>query len=238
MIRLLYNRKPVWNCNTMVQVINAAKIESFIIQAFRCKSYYASLGIDSSASPKDIKSAYYKLSLKFHPDKNNSEESIEKFREITEAYEVLGNPEKKKTYDQNFRARAYYNDFGGSDFSQRTRHYYGPPRTGRDQYYNYDEHYRHHYEEYMKQREMENEYFKRRWRADRRARYGDDYYETYDRARRPHPVTLRMLLHSKSFVSFITLWIILIFLGTIVDDGDKPKSKVVYYNVKKDEKND
>ncbi|GFT57187.1 dnaJ subfamily B member 12 [Nephila pilipes] len=214
-------------------------MQSFIIQSFRCKSHYASLGIDSTASQKDIKSAYYKLSVKFHPDKNDgSKESIEKFREITEAYEVLGNPERKKAYDEDFRTRPYYHGFERNGFSQRTGQYYGKtPRSGKDKYYNYDEHYRQHYAEYMKQREMENEYFKQRWRADRRARHGDDYYEAPVRDGRPYPVQLRMLLYSRSLVTLLTFWFILLFAGIFIEDKDRPQSKV-YYDSKKEEKND
>ncbi|XP_078485547.1 dnaJ homolog subfamily B member 4-like [Ciona intestinalis] len=63
------------------------------------KDYYKVLGISRSASEDEIKKAYRKLALKYHPDKNKSASAEEKFKEIAEAYEVLSDPEKKKMYD-------------------------------------------------------------------------------------------------------------------------------------------
>ncbi|ARF10298.1 DnaJ domain protein [Hokovirus HKV1] len=64
------------------------------------KSYYDILEIDKDASPQVIKKAYKKLAFKYHPDKNkNSEESAKKFKEISEAYQVLSDPQKKEKYD-------------------------------------------------------------------------------------------------------------------------------------------
>jgi len=65
------------------------------------KDYYQVLGVAKNASEKDVKSAYRKLARKWHPDANpkNPKEAEEKFKEIAEAYEVLGDPEKRKKYD-------------------------------------------------------------------------------------------------------------------------------------------
>jgi DnaJ-class molecular chaperone len=65
------------------------------------KDYYKVLGIEKSAAEKDIKSAYRKLARKWHPDANpnDTKAAEEKFKEIQEAYEVLGDPEKRKKYD-------------------------------------------------------------------------------------------------------------------------------------------
>ena len=63
-------------------------------------SFYNVLDIPETASQPDIKKAYRALSMIHHPDKNNnSQESTEKFQKISEAYEVLSDPEKKKEYD-------------------------------------------------------------------------------------------------------------------------------------------
>jgi len=65
------------------------------------KDYYQVLGIAKNASEKEIKSAYRRLARKWHPDANpkNTKEAEERFKEIAEAYEVLGDPEKRKKYD-------------------------------------------------------------------------------------------------------------------------------------------
>jgi len=65
------------------------------------KDYYSILGVPKGAPEKDIKSAYRKLARKWHPDANpdNAHQAEEKFKDIQEAYEVLGDPEKRKKYD-------------------------------------------------------------------------------------------------------------------------------------------
>ncbi len=77
------------------------------------RDYYEVLGIEKSASPDQIKSAYRKLAVKFHPDKNKGDKaSEEKFKEASEAYHVLSNAERKQNYD-NFGHAAFENGGGG-----------------------------------------------------------------------------------------------------------------------------
>ena len=65
------------------------------------RDYYEVLGISKNASAAEIKKAYRKLAIKFHPDKNpDDKQAEEKFKEAAEAYEVLSSPEKKQRYDQ------------------------------------------------------------------------------------------------------------------------------------------
>ncbi|XP_078075609.1 dnaJ homolog subfamily B member 5 [Mustelus asterias] len=64
------------------------------------KNYYNILGISSEANEDEIKKAYRKMALKFHPDKNKEPNAEEKFKEVAEAYEVLSDPKKRSIYDQ------------------------------------------------------------------------------------------------------------------------------------------
>jgi len=64
------------------------------------KNYYKILGITKEASDDDIKKAYRKLALKYHPDKNKAPGAEEKFKEVAEAYEVLSDKKKRQIYDQ------------------------------------------------------------------------------------------------------------------------------------------
>lgn len=84
------------------------------------RDYYEVLGVDKNASQEDIKRAYRKLAVKYHPDKEDGDEA--KFKEISEAYEVLSDSEKRQRYDQfghaatdgfGAGAQAGYNPFGG-----------------------------------------------------------------------------------------------------------------------------
>jgi curved DNA-binding protein len=89
------------------------------------KDYYKVLGVDRKASADDIKRKYRKLALELHPDKNPGDKQAEnRFKEINEAYEVLGDPEKRARYDQlgsSYRAwERTGGQPGGFDWSQWT----------------------------------------------------------------------------------------------------------------------
>lgn len=100
------------------------------------KDYYGVLGVARDASAEDIKKTYRKLAVKYHPDKNpNNKEAEDKFKEISEAYDVLGNEEKRKAYDNPPDPFAGFNPFGaGFDFFGGRRAHQAPdpnaPRQG------------------------------------------------------------------------------------------------------------
>lgn len=85
------------------------------------KDYYGILGIPRNASDTDIKKAYRKLAMQYHPDRNPGKEkwANEKFKEINEAYGVLGDPQKRKQYDQ-FGTVGNIGDIFGSPFTATT----------------------------------------------------------------------------------------------------------------------
>ena len=125
------------------------------------RDYYEVLGVDKSASPDEIKKAYRKLAKKYHPDLNpNDKEGAEaKFKEATEAYEVLSDSQKKQQYDQFGHAAfdqtagggygGYGGGFGDFDMGDIFSSFFGggfggqrqnpnAPRRGRDLGYNID----------------------------------------------------------------------------------------------------
>ncbi len=79
------------------------------------KDYYRTLGVERNASEQDIKKAYRKLAMKYHPDRNpGNKEAEEKFKEINEAYEVLSDKEKRARYDQLGDSYSRWQQAGGS----------------------------------------------------------------------------------------------------------------------------
>ncbi len=111
------------------------------------KDYYAILGVPRDASPEEIKRAYRRLALKYHPDRvppEKKKETEEKFKEISEAYEVLMDPEKRRIYDtygdvqfssgpnftwQDFSHFEDLRDIFGDFFSDIFESFFGVPRT-------------------------------------------------------------------------------------------------------------
>ncbi len=80
------------------------------------RDYYEVLGVGREASDSDIKSAYRKLALKFHPDRNKESGADEKFKEATEAYAILSDSGKRQAYDQFGHAGVTGRTGGGSPF--------------------------------------------------------------------------------------------------------------------------
>jgi curved DNA-binding protein len=88
------------------------------------KDYYKILGINKNSSEEEIKKAYKKLALQYHPDKNpGNKEAEEKFKEINEAYEVLSDPEKRKKYDELGANWDKYKNFDFNNYQKESTSY-------------------------------------------------------------------------------------------------------------------
>ncbi|KAK9668506.1 hypothetical protein RND81_13G065300 [Saponaria officinalis] len=98
--------------NVVLKISAIALISLFIFAAEAKKSadLYKILGVDRSASQRDIQRAFHKLSLKYHPDKNKEKGAQQKFEEINNAYEILSDEQKRKNYD------LYGDEKGGPSF--------------------------------------------------------------------------------------------------------------------------
>ena len=84
------------------------------------RDYYEVLGVSSSASDEEIRKAFRKLALEYHPDRNKSQDAQAKFKEVNAAYQVLSDPEKRAQYDRYGRVGAssgsgYGRGFHGAD---------------------------------------------------------------------------------------------------------------------------
>ena len=79
------------------------------------QDYYDVLGVARNASPEEVKKAFRKLAMKYHPDRNKSEDAEQRFKAVNEAYEVLSDPERRALYDR-FGHHATEQAFGGRGF--------------------------------------------------------------------------------------------------------------------------
>lgn len=85
--------------------------------------YYKILEVNRDASLETIKKAYRRLALQYHPDKNGGPDAEEKFKKISEAYQVLSDPERRQMYDRQSNSNL------GSSFKKKSYHFTDPRST-------------------------------------------------------------------------------------------------------------
>ena len=107
------------------------------------KDYYQILGVNKSSTEKEIKTAYYKLAQKYHPDKNNGK-TVERFKSITNAYDVIGDSSKRREYDNyrdlgtNFHGQSNSSPWADDYATRRKTNYnysYRKDSQGQEEYY-------------------------------------------------------------------------------------------------------
>ncbi|XP_050302446.1 dnaJ homolog subfamily C member 30, mitochondrial-like [Anthonomus grandis grandis] len=148
---------------TMFMLVQARRLSRSA--ALHQKNHYNSLGIGKTATQAEIKNAYYNLSKVYHPDKNQGHTSeqrdahSQKFQDISEAYEVLGNITTRKLYDKGFLSNEPSQGPAGETtpddplhrfYKSREMRSRPPPPSPRQTVYNFDEWSRMHYSESVK----------------------------------------------------------------------------------------
>ena len=108
------------------------------------KDYYRVLNVSRTANTKQIKQAYYKLSKKYHPDVNHGPSAENKFKELQEAYNILGDEQKRLEYDRGM-SHGPGSPFHGGNMRNQRSPYGGHSGFGRTPAYDYDEWVRQHY---------------------------------------------------------------------------------------------
>lgn len=121
-------------------------------QGTKAKSHYDTLKITPYATQNEVKSAYYKLTLQYHPDKNKSEYAKQKFQDISEAYDVLGDHEQRKIYDRSIMLRRQ--PTMSTTAEEPISHYKDKVYSGSSKIYNFDAWTHAHYGKQMHERRI------------------------------------------------------------------------------------
>ncbi|XP_076041547.1 uncharacterized protein LOC143025559 [Oratosquilla oratoria] len=141
------------------------------------KNYYDVLQITPKATQGQVKQAYYKLSQEYHPDKvqsKGSEDAVNKFRAISEAYEVLGNYQKRRLYDrgmfsQNIAATSQEaEEYAHKFYKSRSKQGYAPTHTGRTPIYDFDDWSKTHYGDAFQKRADAKAFYEERLKHRKR----------------------------------------------------------------------
>ncbi|KAF7669858.1 hypothetical protein LDENG_00128930 [Lucifuga dentata] len=150
------------------------------------KDYYDILGVPKDATDHQIKKAFHKLAMKYHPDKNKSPDAEMKFREIAEAYETLSNEERRREYDQ---VRDTVASFSGETQSRQNQGFHQPFSFNYDDIfkdfdiYSHNRHARHrrHFEEHSRSQKEPHSRHKRHFQGGIGAGILDDVFDDMER---------------------------------------------------------
>lgn len=170
----------------------------------KVKTHYDTLGISATATYKEIKSAYYELTLKYHPDKNKSESAKKMFHEISNAYDVLSRYNTRKEYDRSLLIKYDHKDKKMKTYSEtKNSYHYTGNTTGR--IYDFDEWMKQHYSDlFQKSLNVKNI----------EKRYEENVKETVDRS-----------LNLPSSIILIIIVTILLYLKISIEESNYKKNR-------------
>ncbi|XP_078039735.1 uncharacterized protein LOC144471506 [Augochlora pura] len=142
------------NTRTMIKMSKQRILQQYIklCLSTKSKTHYDTLEISPNATSNEIKSAYYKLTLEYHPDRNKSDQAKVRFQNISDAYQVLSNFQLRKQYDRTIAIK-----YADIDKIQRTETAYSEKTMGR--MYDYDEWLRAHYGRSFERRKAQKEQY-------------------------------------------------------------------------------
>lgn len=126
-------------------------------QGTKAKNHYDTLKITPHATQNEVKSAYYKLTLQYHPDKNRSEYAKQKFQDISEAYEVLSDYEQRKIYDRSIMLRRQ--PTVSTTAEEPISHYKDKVYSGSSKIYNFDAWTQAHYGKQIYEKRMRKQMY-------------------------------------------------------------------------------
>lgn len=137
----------MWNKIELIRLKNPSfkmKISLKVVR-FYTKDYYEILDLKRTATKREIKQAYYRLSKKYHPDINSEANASEKFKAIHEAYQILGDEKNKLDYDISINQGHYPTKSESGEFAFRSYKRRTGPVYPSSSSFNFDEHFQAHY---------------------------------------------------------------------------------------------
>ncbi|KAI4498797.1 hypothetical protein M0802_005972 [Mischocyttarus mexicanus] len=135
-------------------------VQSKVYAYSKMTTHYDTLEISPEATKTEIKSAYYKLTMQYHPDKNDSELAKKRFQNISEAYEVLNNDHSRKRYDRSILVKRNIQESIPKNKYTYASTYNSKINPMGNKYFNFDEWTRQHYGETFNKRKSRHKFIK------------------------------------------------------------------------------